>query len=71
MPKKGIRNMTMNTPNPEKILCKNCRYYAEGTIYPNGSAEHLCGCPASPFLDDAVDPDGICGEFKEDDHGKD
>lgn len=59
----------MKTPNPEKTVCESCRYYAEGTIYPDGSAEHLCSCPASPFLDDPVDPDGSCREFKEADHG--
>ena len=61
----------MKTPKSEKMICENCRYYTEGTIYLNGSMEHLCGCPASPFLDDPVVPDGGCYEFKEADHGQD
>jgi hypothetical protein len=27
------------------MSCENCRFYAEGAIYPDGSAEHLCACP--------------------------
>lgn len=45
------------------MSCENCRFYAEGAIYPDGSAEHLCACPASPRLDDAVEPGGSCGEL--------
>lgn len=48
-----------------KMICGNCRYYTEGTIYLNGSMEHLCSCPASPFLDDPVVPDGGCYEFRD------
>lgn len=61
----------MKTPKPEKMICGNCRYYTEGTIYLNGSMEHLRSCPASPFLDDPVVPDGGCYGFKEADHGQD
>ena len=54
-----------------EMICGNCRYYTEGTIYLDGSMEHLYSSPASPFLDDPVVPDGGCYEFKEADHGQD
>lgn len=61
----------MKTKTSEKMVCESCRYYTEGTIYPDGNTEHLCSCPASPFLDDSVDPDGSCSEYKEVGHGQD
>lgn len=27
-----------------EMICGNCRYYTEGTIYLDGSMEHLCSC---------------------------